>query len=88
MLTGKIEGTDNLTVISTSSVKICASFSGLYVCSNKITVFRPFHFILLVHFHFGEVQFSENFISGDFVNGGELYVTCKTKCYYAKRYSI
>lgn len=64
MLTGKIEGADNLTVsFLPSPVKICASFSGLYVLRNKRTVSRPFHFIHSVYLHFGEAQLSENFIA-------------------------
>lgn len=38
MLTGKIEGADNLTVsFLPSPVKICASFSGLYILSYRRT---------------------------------------------------
>lgn len=64
MLIGKIEGTDNLTVsFLPSPVKICASFSALYILSNKITVCRPFSFVHSVYPHFGEVPLSENFIA-------------------------
>lgn len=38
MLTGKIEGTDNLTVsFLPSPVRICVSFSGIYILSNRTT---------------------------------------------------
>lgn len=56
MLTGKIEGADNLKMsFLPSPVKNCASFSGLYILEKKKTVFRPFHFMLSVYLRFGEV---------------------------------
>lgn len=70
MLTGKIEGADNLTVsFLPSPAKIRASFSGLYTLSNKITFFRSLtsdiqSTLILVKFNFQRILLQEILVMG------------------------